>query len=90
MAITLTSEQEEMLRKDAANAGYEDAETFLAEKLEEAHEWATMFAANREQWIAQINEGLEQAERGELLSPEEVMASLERHKQEFLAKRTAA
>ena len=90
MAITLTPELEAIVREDARLSGFENAETYLAERLTAMHEQELFFSENRQEISAMIEEGWEQAERGELLSPEEAKRNLSKWKQEFLAKRSAA
>ncbi len=90
MAITLTSEQEAIVRQDASKAGFASAEEYLASRLESVHAEDRLWSENREQWTALINEGLDAAARGELLSPEEADAQRAEWKREFFEKRNVA
>jgi hypothetical protein len=90
MAITLTSEQEATVRQDASKTGFASAEEYLASRLESVHAEDRLWSENREQWEAQINEGLDQIAHGAVLTPEEAAAQREEWKREFLTKRNAA
>ena len=90
MAITLTPELEAIVREDATLCGFDNVETYLAERLMAMHEQERFFTENRQEISTMIDEGWAQAEDGELLSPEEAKRNLSEWKQQFLAKRSAA
>ena len=90
MAIMLTPELEAIVREDATLCGFDNVETYLAERLMAMHEQERFFTENRQEISTMIDEGWAQAEDGELLSPEEAKRNLSEWKQQFLAKRSAA
>jgi predicted transcriptional regulator len=91
MAITLTPEQEEQIREIAQNRGFASAEEYFNEFLAKSYETEMILFENRDEFSKMIDEGLEEAERGELLSAEEAKAEREAFKREYMAsKRSAA
>ena len=90
MAITLTPEQEEQVRQDATLCGFETVETYLADRLNHVHELELNFQEHHEELRTLVQEGLDEADRGELLTPEESKAQFELMKRDFLANRSAA
>jgi len=90
MAITLTPELEAMVVEDAQALGYESPDAYVTETLMNLHESKAYLREHREEISAMIDEGWDEAQRGELLSPEEVKQSLKQWKQEWLSKRSAA
>jgi hypothetical protein len=75
MAITLSPELEEIVVKDAHALGFESAEAYVRTVLLESH-----MGHNLDEIRAAIDEGWEQAQRGQLIDAETVWARLEEHK----------
>jgi len=90
MAITLTPELEAMVTEDAGVSGFETVEAYLEDRLTAMHESELYLREHREEISAMIDEGLEEADRGELLTPEEAQRLRDAAKREFLARRNAA
>jgi predicted transcriptional regulator len=89
MAITLTPELEAIARQNASNSGFDSPEAYLEALLTEPEIAVSGFHQSLEEIRAAIDEGWEQAQRGELLTPEEVRESLARMKAEWFAARKA-
>jgi hypothetical protein len=85
MAITLTPELEEIVRIKASVSGFESPEAYLRALLTQAQADDVAFAQSFEDISTAIDEGLEQARRGELLDSETVWANLEKHKSQWRA-----
>ncbi len=90
IAITLTREVEEMMAEDAQALGYESPTAYVIEHLTALHESEVYLRENREEISAMIDEGWEEAERGELLTPEEAKQTMNEWKRDWVAKRSAA
>ncbi len=90
MTLTLTGEQEELVRQVAEWRGFASAEAFVGEALGEIIEREVYLHEHRDEISAMIDEGWEELERGETLSAEEAKQQISEWKQEFLAIRPAA
>ena len=90
MPITLTPEQEAEVRADAEASGFENVELYLADRLASLHAEVQYFAENRGEFDRLIAEGIAQADRGELMSPEEAKADIEKSKRALMANASAA
>ena len=87
MAITLTPELEEIVRTNASVSGFESPEAYLRAVLTETQDGKPLFYQSVEEIRAAIDEGWEQAQRGELTDSETVWNRLEEHKAQSRAER---
>ena len=85
MAITLTPELEEIVRIKASVSGFESPEAYLQALLTQARDDDAAFFQSLEEISTAIDEGWEQARRGELIDSETVWANLEKHKSQWRA-----
>ncbi|MEO8596123.1 MAG: type II toxin-antitoxin system ParD family antitoxin [Candidatus Solibacter sp.] len=90
MTLELNPEQERRLAELLASGTYGSAQEIVDRAFEILLAEAEWFASNRDGIIAAIDEGLAEAERGELIDGDEVRASMAAGKKAWLAdKRTA-
>ena len=90
MTLELSRELEEELREHAVQSGSNDLQAFVTGILSNylaVHDWVPH---NLEEVRAQIEEGCLEADRGELLSPEEVRRNMEEMKAQWHRDRSAA
>jgi predicted transcriptional regulator len=87
MAITLTPEREAMVRQDAEFRGFANVEEYLADWIVETPERELYLHEHHDEISAMIDEGCEEAERGEFLTPEQVKENLAVMKAAWLAAR---
>ena len=90
MPITLTQEQEAEIRADARAHGYDRAEDYLAVRLANMHASSSFSFETEEELQHMVALGVEQADRGELLSAEEAKADIERMKAAYRKNASAA
>jgi hypothetical protein len=89
MAITLTPEQETMVRQDAEFRGFASVEEYLTEWIIETHSREVCLYEHRAEISAMIDEGWDEAQRGEWLTPEQVKENMAAMKAEWQAARRA-
>jgi hypothetical protein len=89
MAITLTPEQEAMVRQDAEFRGFASVEEYLANWIVETHERELYLHEHRDEISAMLDEGLEEIDEGEDLTPEQAKAEIAVMKADWLASRKA-
>jgi len=87
MAITLTAEQEAMVRQDAELCGFATVEEYLADWIIERHERELYLYEHRDEISAMIDEDRDEINRGEELTPDEAKAEIAAMKAEWLATR---
>jgi putative addiction module CopG family antidote len=90
MAIQLKPEIEEIIRQDVQRGAYASADEYLERAVRLLHDRETWLAEERAQITAKIEVGWQQSERGEVISAEEVMATMKRKKAEWLKDRLDA
>jgi Arc/MetJ-type ribon-helix-helix transcriptional regulator len=90
MALQLRPELEALVMKDVERGPYRSVDDFVEQAVTMLHEQEEYLAANREKIAQAIEEGWAEAQRGELLDPQEVKREMAAMKQEWLAKRKGA
>ncbi len=90
MAIQLKPELEEIVREDVQRGPYTSVDEYLERAVTMLHEQESWMAAHREEIAAQIEEGWASAQRGELLSPEQVREEMQTMKQAWIEKQRTA
>ena len=81
MEIRLRPELEAAIRQDVQRGAYQTVDEYIEHAVSMLHEQEAWLAAHRTEIESKINEGYAAAQRGELLSPEEVRARLGERKQ---------
>ncbi len=76
MTVHIKPELEAIVAQDVKTGAYASVDDYVARAIEMMHEQEEWLARDREEIAAQIEHGLEQAERGEFVSPDEVRAML--------------
>ena len=90
MTVDLNPEQERRVKELIASGVYQDAQAVVDRALESVFAEEDWFTTNRDEIAAAIEEGVAQAERGELYSDEEVRSWMDAEKKAWMAeKRTA-
>jgi len=84
MAIVLNPEQEQRVNEALRSGGYSNAQEVLDRALEMLHAQEEWFTENREDIAAAIDEGLDQAARGELIGGDEVRTRMAARKKLWL------
>jgi putative addiction module CopG family antidote len=87
MNIRLRPEIEELIKQDVQRGAYRTVDEFVEHAVSMLHEQEAWLAANRAEIRAKIAEGHAEAQRGELIAADEVLASFEQHKLAWLAER---
>jgi putative addiction module CopG family antidote len=85
MNIRLRPELEELIKQDVQRGAYQTVDEFVEHAVSMLHEQEAWLAANRSEIRAKIAEGHAEAQRGELIAADEVLASFEQHKLAWLA-----
>jgi len=80
MAIRLKPEIEALIERDVQRGSYQSSDDFVEEAVRQLHDQEEWLAENRARITAGIEDGYASAQRGELLTPEEVRSRLERRK----------
>jgi putative addiction module CopG family antidote len=89
MAIQLKPEVEELIRQGVQSGAYASAEEYLERAVRLLHDQETWLAANREDIRELIEEGWLEAERGELVSAEDLKAELKERKKAWVKQHSA-
>ena len=89
MAITLTPELEELVMNNASAAGFDNAEAYLQAILTQSQHELIFPVHTVDQIRADIDEGWQQSQRGELLDSDAVWSSLDQHKAEWKPERAS-
>jgi Arc/MetJ-type ribon-helix-helix transcriptional regulator len=76
VTIQVSSELGDVIAADVKTGGYESVDAYLEEAIELLHERNASLSEDRADAIARIEQGLEQATRGEFVTPDEVRAML--------------
>jgi putative addiction module CopG family antidote len=76
MEIRLRPELEALIRQDVQRGVYQTVDEYIEHAVAMLHEREVWLAAQRSEIEAQIGEGYAAAQRGELLSPDEVRSKL--------------
>lgn len=87
MNIRLRPEIEGLIKQDVQRGAYETVDEFVEHAVSMLHEQEAWLAENRAEIKAKIAEGYAEAQRGELIAADEVLASFEEHKRAWLAER---
>jgi len=77
MAIRLKPEIEALIERDVQRGSYQSSDDFVEEAVRQLHDQEEWLAENRARITADVEDGYASAQRGELLTPEEVRSSLE-------------
>lgn len=80
MDIRLRPETEELIKQDVQRGPYQSVDEFVERAVSLLHEQEAWLAENAADIGAKIAEGYAEAQRGELIPAEEVLASFEEHK----------
>ena len=80
MTIRLKPEIEALIERGVQRGSYQSSDDFVDEAVRQLHDQEEWLAENRARIAADIEDGYASAQRGELLTPEEVRSSLERRK----------
>ena len=80
MAIRLKPEIEALIEQDVQRGSYQSSDDFVEEAVRQLHDQEEWLAENRVRITADIEDGYASAQRGELLTPEEVRSRLEHKK----------
>ena len=90
MTVDLNPEQERQVKALIDSGRYPDVQAVLDRALQDVFAEEDWFPTNRDEIAAAIEEGLAQAERGELYTEEEVRSWMDAEKKAWMAeKRTA-
>jgi putative addiction module CopG family antidote len=73
MTIRLKPELESLVEADVARGSYRSVDEFVERAVELLHEQEEWLAANREEIRLKVEEGYQQASRGELHDPDEAI-----------------
>lgn len=84
MEIRLRPELEAVIRQDVQRGPYQTVDEYIEHAVSMLHEQEAWLAAHRTDIESKIDEGYAAAQRGELLDPEEVRASLSEVKRKRL------
>ncbi len=90
MTIELKPEMEALVRKRLETGAFATPEDVIERALEFLSAEEDWLADNRDDISAKIQEGWDQARRGELLDAEEARASTQKHKQDWLRRQRSA
>jgi putative addiction module CopG family antidote len=80
MTIRLKPEIEALIERDVQRGSYQSSDDFVEEAVRQLHDQEEWLAENRARITADIEDGYASAQRGELLTPDEVRSHLERKK----------
>jgi putative addiction module CopG family antidote len=80
MAIRLKPEIEALIERDVQRGSYQSSDDFVEEAVRQLHDQEEWLAENRARITADIEDGYASAQRGELLTPEEVCSRIEHKK----------
>jgi len=80
MTIRLKPEVEALIERDVVRGPYQSSDDFVEEAVRQLHDQEEWLAENRARITADIEDGYAAAQRGELLTPEEVRVRLEHKK----------
>lgn len=90
MTIRLKPEIEALIERDVERGPYESSDDFVEEAIRQLHDQEEWLAENRVRIAADIEEGYASAQRGELLTPEEVRSRLEHKKRVWMGQQRQA
>jgi putative addiction module CopG family antidote len=80
MEVRLRPEVEALIRQDVQRGAYQTVDEYIEHAVSMLHEQEVWLAANRPEIESKIKDGYAAAQRGELLSAEEVLARLSQRK----------
>ena len=80
MTIRLKAEIEALIESDVQRGSYRSSDDFVEDAVRQLHDQEEWMAQNRAQISVDIEDGYASAQRGELLTPEEVLDRLEQQK----------
>jgi putative addiction module CopG family antidote len=89
MEIHIRPELEELIKQDVERGSYASVDEYVEQALSEYHEREAWLTANRAEVEAKIEAGYASAQKGHLLSPEEVRSRMQEWKR-TRAQRTAS
>jgi putative addiction module CopG family antidote len=87
MNIRLKPETEELIKRDLQTGAFQSADEYVEQGVSMLHAREVWLAENRAEIAAKIEEGYAEAQRGGVISEEEVRRGMEEHKRAWLAKR---
>ena len=90
MTIELNPEMEALIQKRLKTGAFASPEEVIERALEFLNAEEDWLAENQDEIAAKIQEGWDQAQRGELLDKDEVRTSMESHKQGWLKRQYMA
>jgi putative addiction module CopG family antidote len=82
MTVQLKPELESLVRADVARGPYQSVDEFVERAVELLHEHEEWLSKNQVEISKQIDDGFAQAERGELLDPDEALVLLRTSREE--------
>ena len=89
MTIHLRPELEELIRQDILRGPYQSIDEFVEHAVSLLHEQEAWFASHRDEIAQKIEEGWDAAQRGELLSSEQVQTNMQERKRIWREQRPA-
>jgi Arc/MetJ-type ribon-helix-helix transcriptional regulator len=87
MIINLKPELEQLIQKDIERGPYQSVDEFVERAVQMLHEEESLLANDSAAIHEKVERAFGQFERGESLTPEESLASLERKKADWLKQR---
>jgi putative addiction module CopG family antidote len=90
MTIRLKPETETLIERDVQRGPYRSAEDLVEEAVRQLHDREEWLAENRAEIASAIEEGYAAAQRGELLTEDELRARLEQKQQAWRSRQHPA
>jgi putative addiction module CopG family antidote len=90
MEIRLSPELQAVVERDMATGRFSSVEEYIAEAVELLHEREQWREESTEELNAKLDEAIAEAERGELMSMEEVREEMKRMKADWIARNQPA
>ncbi|MGH9618517.1 MAG: ribbon-helix-helix domain-containing protein [Bryobacteraceae bacterium] len=90
MTIDLNPEQEALVQERLRSGAFTSPEEVIERALEFLRAEEDWLVENRDEIAAKIQEGWDEAQRGELLDPEDVRAKVQEHKRDWLKRHRTA
>ena len=90
MTIRLKPETEALIERDVQRGPYRSADDLVEEAIHQLHDREEWLAQNRAEITSAIEEGYAAAQRGELLSADELRERLKQKQQEWRSRRSPA
>jgi putative addiction module CopG family antidote len=87
MNVRLKPETEKLIQQDLQNGVFRSVDEYVEHAVSMLHAREAWLAENRAEIATKIEEGFAEAQRGELLSEDEVRSSMEEHKKSWFENR---